>query len=111
MLLSIEETLRIGRAVNVPVVISHHKCAMPENFGRCVETLPVIEARRLRTSSVDFDVYPYHAGSTVLMPDRLRKDVPVQITWSVPHPELAGRMLADIARDWGAGPSARRRNG
>jgi N-acyl-D-amino-acid deacylase len=25
----------------------------------------------------------------------------VQITWSVPHPELAGRMLSDIARDWG----------
>ncbi|MDE2514589.1 MAG: amidohydrolase family protein, partial [Rhodospirillales bacterium] len=26
---SIEETLAIGRAVDVPVVISHHKCAMP----------------------------------------------------------------------------------
>jgi len=100
VLLSIEETLRIGRAVNVPVVISHHKCAMPENYGRSVETLPLIEAAAAR-QRVDFDVYPYHAGSTVLMPDRLRKDVPVQITWSVPHPELAGRMLADIANDWG----------
>jgi N-acyl-D-aspartate/D-glutamate deacylase len=37
VLVSIEETLRIGRAVNVPVVISHHKCSMPENFGRSVE--------------------------------------------------------------------------
>ena len=37
----------------------------------------------------------------VLMPERLRPDVPVQITWSVPHPECAGRMLEDIARDWG----------
>src|SRR5277367_2467519 len=37
---SIEETLLIGRAVDVPVVISHHKCAMPENYGRSVETLP-----------------------------------------------------------------------
>jgi N-acyl-D-amino-acid deacylase len=36
----------------------------------------------------------------VLMPHRLRKDVPVQITWSVPHPEFAGRMLADIAMEW-----------
>ena len=33
---SIDETLRIGRAVDVPVVISHHKCAQPENFGRSV---------------------------------------------------------------------------
>src|SRR5271156_6124060 len=103
VLLSIEETLRIGRAVNVPVVISHHKCAMPENYGRSVETLPVIEAASAR-QRVDFDVYPYHAGSTVLMPARLRKDVPVQITWSVPHPELAGRMLSDIAKEWNLDP-------
>jgi N-acyl-D-amino-acid deacylase len=99
VLLSIEETLKIGRAVNVPVVISHHKCSMPENFGRSVETLPAIDLGALG-QKVDFDVYPYAAGSTVLMPNRLRKDVPVQITWSVPHPEFAGRMLADIAMEW-----------
>jgi N-acyl-D-amino-acid deacylase len=99
VLVSIEETLKIGRDVNVPVVISHHKCSMPENFGRSVETLPLIE-RAASGQKVDFDVYPYAAGSTVLMPHRLRKDVPVQITWSVPHPEFAGRMLADIAMEW-----------
>jgi N-acyl-D-amino-acid deacylase len=99
VLLSIEETLKIGRAVDVPVVISHHKCSTPENFGRSTETLPAID-KAAASQKVDFDVYPYAAGSTVLMPHRLRDDVPVQITWSVPHPELAGRMLADIARDW-----------
>ena len=99
VLLSIEETLRIGRAVDVPVVISHHKCSMPENFGRSVETLPMID-KAATGQKVDFDIYPYAAGSTVLMPHRLRKDVPVQITWSVPHPELAGRMLTDIAKEW-----------
>ena len=46
-------------------------------------------------------MYPYAAGSTVLMPDRLRDDVAVQVTWSVPHPEMSGRMLADIAGEWG----------
>lgn len=103
VLLSIEETLRIGRAVNVPVVISHHKCAMPENFGRSVETLPLID-KAAAGQKVDFDIYPYAAGSTVLMPHRLRPDVPVQITWSVPHPELAGRMLADVAVEWNLEP-------
>jgi len=103
VLLSIEETLQIGRAVNVPVVISHHKCAMPENYGRSIETLPRIEAGA-RQQAVAFDVYPYHAGSTVLMPERLRPDVPLQVTWSVPHPEVAGRMLDDIARDWNTTP-------
>ena len=42
------------------------------------------------------------------MPHRLRKDVPVQITWSVPHPEYAGRMLEDIAREWQAASRAPR---
>ncbi len=103
VLLSIEETLKIGRSVDVPVVISHHKCSMPENFGRSTETLPLIE-QGAAGQKVDFDIYPYAAGSTVLMPHRLREDVPVQITWSVPHPELAGRMLADIAKEWDLDP-------
>jgi N-acyl-D-amino-acid deacylase len=86
-------------------VISHHKCSMPENFGRSVETLPLID-KGAAGQKVDFDIYPYAAGSTVLMPHRLRKDVPVQITWSVPHPEFAGRMLADIAMEWQIDPKA-----
>ena len=97
---SIAETLHIGRAAGVPVVISHHKCAQPENFGRSVETLPAIEAGAAG-QQVAFDVYPYAAGSTVLIPDRVREDVPTRITWSIPHPEAEGRWLADIARDWG----------
>ncbi|HUZ63102.1 MAG TPA: D-aminoacylase [Acetobacteraceae bacterium] len=97
---SIEETLKIGRAVDVPVVISHHKCAQPENFGRSVETLPHIEAAASR-QRVDFDVYPYSAGSTVLMPARVREDVRTRVSWSVPHPEMTGKWLADIAAEWG----------
>ena len=100
VLVSIEETLSIGRAAGVPVVISHHKCSMPENFGRSAETLSAIEAGA-RGQRVDFDIYPYPAGSTVLMPDRVRGDVPVRITWSIPHPEMAGRMLDAIAAEWG----------
>ena len=99
VLTAIEETLQIGRAVNAPVVISHHKCAQPENFGRSVETLPLIDAGA-RTQTVDFDVYPYIAGSTVLMLKRLRDDVPTRITWSVPYPHMQGRWLADIAAEW-----------
>lgn len=98
---SIRETLRTAReAGNLEAVISHHKCSMPENFGRSRETLALIDALG-QDQPVAFDVYPYPAGSTVLMPDRLRQDVPVQITWSVPHPEQAGRDLDAIARDWG----------
>ena len=97
---SIEETLKIGREVGAPVLISHHKCSMPENFGRSIETLKLID-RAAQHQSVDFDVYPYHAGSTVLMADRVREDVPVRVTWSVPRPEVAGRFLAGLAQEWG----------
>ena len=103
VLASIEETLRIGRDAGAPVVISHHKCAMPENYGRSVETLPAIEAGA-RNQTVDFDMYPYAAASTVLIPARVRDDVVTKVTWSVPHPEMTGRILTDIAAEWGMTP-------
>ncbi len=96
---SIEETLKIGKKVGVPVWISHHKCSMPENYGRSVQTLALLEASA-SLQEVAYDMYPYPAGSTVLMPDRLREDVRVIITWSVPHPEFAGKDLAEVARNW-----------
>src|SRR3546814_12431819 len=87
----------IGRDTGSAVVISHHKCTMPENFGRSPETLARID-RGASEQTVDFDVYPYAASSTALLPDRLRDDMPVQISSSEPFPELAGSMLAEIGR-------------
>lgn len=100
---SIGEALGIGRAVGAGVVISHHKCALPPNFGRSRETLARLEAAAA-SQAVAFDVYPYAAASTVLLPERVRADVPTLITWSRPHPECAGRALADIAKVWGVAP-------
>jgi N-acyl-D-amino-acid deacylase len=96
---SIEETLKIGKQIGVPAWISHHKCSMPENYGRSVQTLALLEASAA-LQEVAFDMYPYPAGSTVLMPDRLRDDVRVIITWSIPHPEFAGKDLKEVARGW-----------
>ncbi len=96
---SIEETAKIGKRVGVQVHISHHKCSLPENWGRSTQTLPLIEAIAA-SQPMAFDMYPYPAGSTVLMPDRLRDELRVIVTWSVPHPEMAGRDLKDIARGW-----------
>jgi N-acyl-D-amino-acid deacylase len=99
ILASIEETMRIGKRAGVQVQVSHHKCSLPENYGRSIQTLPLLEAYS-RTQPLAYDVYPYPAGSTVLMPDRLREDVKVMITWSIPHPEMAGKYLSEIARGW-----------
>ena len=100
---SIEETVKIGDRLRLPVVISHHKCSMPENHGRSVQTLALIDAAA-SMQDVAFDMYPYPAGSTVLRPETLRPDVRTVITWSVPFPEMAGRDLAEVARRWNTDP-------
>lgn len=96
---SLNETFAIGRVVNVPVVISHHKVAGPENFGRSRETLPMI-AEAMAHQRVALDAYPYAASSTVLRPDWVREGTRVLVTWSVPEPAQAGRDLAEIAGEW-----------
>ena len=97
---SLREAFDTGSRARVPVVVSHHKCAMPENWGRSRETLAMI-AEAARRQPVSLDAYPYTAGSTILDPAKLRDDVRTLVTWSTPHPEMGGRDLADIARDWG----------
>lgn len=97
---SLEETFRIGREAHIPVVISHHKVAGVKNFGRSRATLARIEAARAR-QPVGLDVYPYTAGSTVLLDKLIPSAARVVITWSKAHPELTGRELSTIAKDWG----------
>lgn len=97
---SVRETLDIGERANVPVVISHHKCSGRENWGLTRQTLPLIAEARKR-QSVNLDVYPYTASSTVLMADWVEGAEKVLVTWSEPHPEFAGRDFAEIRNQWG----------
>ncbi|MFQ5985087.1 MAG: amidohydrolase family protein, partial [Alphaproteobacteria bacterium] len=97
---ALEEAFEIGRRAGLPVVISHHKVARPRNFGRSRATLRRIERARNR-QPVGLDVYPYTAGSSVLLPEEVGEGVRIMVTWSEPHPDLAGRDLEEIARMWG----------
>ncbi len=99
VLKSIDETLSTAADAQIPVVISHHKCAGPQNWGRTKETLPRLELAA-QSQPVNVDVYPYTAGSTNLRRDLVTPDYPIRISWSKPHPEMTGRMLDDIAREW-----------
>ena len=89
----------------LPLVISHHKCAGPANWGRTRETLPLVEALAAR-QAVAMDVYPYVAGSTVLREDLVDGVIDVMLTWSDAYPEVTGRMLADVAEEWGVDQKA-----
>ncbi len=102
---SLDETFRIGRALGVPALISHHKVAGVANFGRSKETLAHI-ARHMHTQTVGLDCYPYHASSTVLSLDRLALASRILVTWSKPHPEFAGMELSVIAQRLGLSEEA-----
>lgn len=97
---SLDETFAIGRALDVPVVVSHFKVSGRANFGRSRETLPKI-AEAMMHQPIGLDAYPYAASSTVLDPHWVREATRVLVTWSEPAPEMAGRDLAEIAAEWG----------
>lgn len=96
---ALDEAFVTGKRGNVPVVISHHKCAGPQNWGRTTQTLARIDAARAQ-QPVGLDAYPYVAGSTVLRADLIDGVIDVVVTSSVPHPEMAARHLSDIAAEW-----------
>jgi N-acyl-D-amino-acid deacylase len=95
-----EEAFAIGRHAKAPVVVSHHKCAGVRNWGRTVETLAVLDRAR-RSQQVVCDCYPYAASSSTLDLKQVTADFEIAITWSKPHPEMAGRTLQQIADAWG----------
>lgn len=97
---SIEETLEIGWAVGVPVIVSHHKCMGRQNFGRSVETLARLDRAR-REQAVGLDLYPYTAGSTVLSEELASQSSRTVITWCDPFPEYCGRELTEVADELG----------
>lgn len=96
---ALDEAYRVGRHARVPVVISHLKCAGAANWGRATEVLASLDAAR-RHQTVGCDCYPYTASSSTLDLKQVTDDFEILITWSEPHPEMAGRTLAEIALGW-----------
>ena len=98
---AMDEAFRIGRYARVPVVVSHLKCAGVENWGRSIEVLDALEQAQ-RFQPVGCDCYPYAASSSTLDLKQVTDEIDIMITWSTPHPEMAGKLLAEIASLWGA---------
>ena len=96
---ALDEALRIGRLAGVPVVVSHLKCAGFDNWGRSGEVLALLDAARAE-QRVGWDGYPYAASSSTLDLRQVDERIRIVVTWSDPHPEMAGRTLAEIAHVW-----------
>lgn len=98
--LSIDETVRVAESAEIRTVISHHKTCGKKNWGRTLETLPQIQ-RAQQSVDLNFDVYPYVASSTSLLPQYLPHADRVLVTWSDSYPELTGIELKVICDEWG----------
>lgn len=97
---ALDEAFRIGRETGAAnTIISHHKCAGLTNFGRSRDTLALIE-RTSANQPVAFDVYPYVAGSTILLPEMVERASKVLVTWSDAKPEISARDLDEVAKEW-----------
>ena len=57
---ALDEAFGNAQRGNVPLVISHHKCAGPSNWGCTVETFAHIDRARQR-QRIGLDCYPYGA--------------------------------------------------
>jgi len=97
---AMNEAYHIGKHARVPVVISHLKCAGPSNWGRSTEVLASLEGAR-QYQPVGCDCYPYSRSSSTLDLKQVTGDIDITITWSTPHPEQAGKLIKDIAAEWG----------
>jgi N-acyl-D-aspartate/D-glutamate deacylase len=100
ILSAMQEAFSTGRNSHVPVVISHLKCAGIANWGRSEEVLHALDAARAE-QAVQCDCYPYTASSSTLDLRQVDDRVRIIITWSTPHPEVAGQSLEQIAAGWG----------
>ncbi|MFY0652857.1 MAG: D-aminoacylase [Cyclobacteriaceae bacterium] len=96
---AMNEAFTIGQSADIPVVISHLKCAGPDNWGRSEEVLNFI-ARSKYKDRIHMDCYPYAAGSSTLDLGQVDERVDILITWSDPYPEQSTRYLHEIAQEW-----------
>ncbi len=96
---AMQEAFIVGRARSVPVIVSHLKCAGIDNWGRSHEVLQALEAA-VATQPVGCDCYPYTVSSSTLDLRQVDERVEIFITWSLPHPQMAGQPLSAIAGQW-----------
>jgi amidohydrolase/N-acyl-D-amino-acid deacylase len=97
---AMDEAFDIGRRARADVVVAHLKCAGVDNQGRSAEVLAAMD-RAAETQTVGWDCYPYAASSTTIDLKQVTAQYDILITWSDAHPEMSGRLLAEIARAWG----------
>lgn len=96
---AIEESAAIARALDVPLVVSHHKVIGQANFGRTVDTLGRLTSLAA-SQPICMDCYPYTASSSLLRASRLSVCSDILVTSSRSEPDVAGHGINALAEKW-----------
>ena len=103
---ALDEAFRIGRHARVPVVVSHLKCAGVDNWGRSARGPGRAGTRRAGTSAVGLRLLPLQRQLVDARPRAGdRSDRHPRSPGPTPHPELGGKLLAEIAARVGRRPA------
>lgn len=101
---AIDEALRIAKAANISVEISHFKIGGQQNWGRSKQTLTMVTQARSDGLDVTIDQYPYTASSTslnTLLPDWILADGDSTVKQRLQQPtiikEASNYMLKKLA--------------
>lgn len=63
---SVLEMIEVARQTGAPLLLSHHKAAGKQNWGKINQTLALIDQANAEGILVSLDAYPYTASSTSL---------------------------------------------
>lgn len=107
ILASIDEQLDLARESGVRLQISHLQCVGRANWDKQQQALERIEQARASGLDVEFDSYPYLAGSTVLtqlLPqsamDGGHEALVQRLTDPAQRPEIARETVASMPQQW-----------
>ncbi|CAH9057437.1 D-aminoacylase [Pseudoalteromonas sp. CIP111854] len=96
---AMDEAFATASHADIPLVISHIKCAGQENWGRAAQVLQHLDKQR-EHQDIGCDCYPYAASSSTLDLNQVSEHTEIFITWSKSHPKMAQQSLNDIATKW-----------
>lgn len=111
LLEAVDEAIHIGRTIDAPVQISHHKSAGRRNWGRIGLSLAKVDEANASGADITLDVYPYTAGSGPMAHyfdvERVNAELAEVIRFATcpAFPEYEGRTTVDLAAEQGVSPA------
>ncbi len=98
---SVRETIEIAAKSGVSTEISHHKTGGKQNWGKCQQTLRMVDEARDKGLDVTCDTYPYIAASTTLgtlLPPWMQAGGIAEMLKRLHSPEIRERIKSEFSK-------------